>query len=321
MARPLRLERPGAVYHLSSLGNAGLNIFRGPDDSRLFLEILGETCRRFRWRCVAYCLLPDRYFLVVATQAATLSRGMRQINGRYTQAFHRRHATAGHLFQGRYRAVMVEPGSYLAGVCRDVLRAPVARGLAPEASAWRWSSYRATLRPAPGAADTAAYSGDWFDPGPLLAAYGSDSTAARARLAGEVAGNIGESIWAQLRHQVFLGSESFVDAMRQEARVAAAARGRLAEIPRAQWQDPPPPLQSFAENAESRSEAMARAYLSGAYSQAAIADYFQVHYSSVSRAVAHYEHSKAQTAAQPGSASSPEPVQGSGKHDDGGQAA
>ena len=84
-------------------------------------------------------------FLVVATDQATLSRGMRQINGRHTQAFHRRHGTAGHLFQGRYRAVMVEEGEFLARVCCDVLRQPVSRGLAPEAAAWRWSSYRATL--------------------------------------------------------------------------------------------------------------------------------------------------------------------------------
>uniref|UniRef100_UPI00261C77D3 hypothetical protein n=1 Tax=Pelagibius sp. TaxID=1931238 RepID=UPI00261C77D3 len=77
MARPLRLERPGAAYFISTLGNAGLTVFRAPEDSRRFLEILGETCARYRWRCLAYCLMPDRYSLVVVTEAPTLSRGMR----------------------------------------------------------------------------------------------------------------------------------------------------------------------------------------------------------------------------------------------------
>src|SRR3546814_2054191 len=99
MARPLRLERPGAVYHLTALGNGGQAVFRLPQDSALFLEILGESCRRFDWRCLAFSLLPDRYHLVVETRAATLSRGMRQLNGRYTQGFNRRHGVGGHVFR------------------------------------------------------------------------------------------------------------------------------------------------------------------------------------------------------------------------------
>src|SRR3546814_7896989 len=104
MARPLRLELPGAAYHLTALGNGGQPVFRGAEDSLLFLEILGESCTRFDWRCFGYCLLPDRYHLVVETRQPTLARGMRQLNGRYTQAFNRRHGIGGHVFQGRYRS-------------------------------------------------------------------------------------------------------------------------------------------------------------------------------------------------------------------------
>ena len=103
------------------------------------------------------------------------------------------------------------------------------------------------------------------------------------------------SVWENLRQQVFLGSESFVEAMREEAKETAAARGNLAEIPRAQWQTPPPPLERYEQEATNRDEAMAKAYLSGRYSQAAIATYFKVHYSSVSRAVRRYEESLATT--------------------------
>src|SRR3546814_16287034 len=83
MARPLRLELPGAAYHLTALGNGGQPVFRGAEDSLLFLEILGESCTRFDWRCFGYCLLPDRYHLVVETRQPTLARGMRQLHGRY----------------------------------------------------------------------------------------------------------------------------------------------------------------------------------------------------------------------------------------------
>ena len=290
MARPLRLELPGAVYHLTTLGNAGQAVFREAADSEGFLETVGEACRRFDWRCLAYCLLPDRYHLVVQTRQATLARGMRQINGRYTQAFNRRHGIGGHLFQGRYRAVMVEKPGFVAGVCGETLRQPLDLGLTDDAAAWRWSSCRATLgRLPPGRAAP-----DWLAVQDMLAFYDadpgtSDLTGARRRFEASLKADGGPSVWENLRHQVFLGSEDFVAAMRERARSEAGRRGSLAEIPKAQWQAPPPPLESFAAGGAGREEAMARAYLSGAYSQSSIAAHFGVHYSTVSRAVRRFE--------------------------------
>jgi len=281
MARPLRLELPGAVYHVTSLGNGGQQVFRVPEDSAQFLDILGEACSRFDWACWAYCLLPDRYHLVVETRQATLARGMRQLNGRYTQDFNRRHGVGGHVFQGRYRAVMVESPDFVAAICRDTVRQPLAQGLADDPLAWRWSSHRAVAgrlppgRPAP----------DWLAVDALLALHGGDP----ARYGDDVAAADRAAVWDHLRHQVFLGSEAFVAAMRERARTEAAGRGNLAEIPKAQWQAPPPPLEIFAAEAASRDEAMVRAYLSGAYSQASIARHFAVHYSTVSRAVRRFE--------------------------------
>lgn len=292
MARPLRLELPGAVYHLTTLGNAGQPVFRDAADSELFLEILGEVCVRFDWRCLAYCLLPDRYQLMVETRRATLARGMRQLNGRYTQSFNRRHGIGGHVFQGRYKAIMVEHPAYTAAVCRDLLRQPVERGLAADPAAWRWSSCRALL----GRLPRGRGAPDWLAVDDLLALYDRDRPAARRRCAEDLEAADLESgdrpaVWDRLRHQVFLGSEAFVGEMRERAAAAAAGRGSLAEIPKAQWQAPPPPLASFAEAAETREEAMARAYLSGAYSQSRIAAHFGVHYSTVSRAARRFEKS------------------------------
>jgi REP element-mobilizing transposase RayT len=285
MARPLRLELPGAVYHVSTGGNAGQTVFRDARDSALFLEILGEACARHDWRCFAYCLLPDHYQVVVETRRATLARGMRQINGRYTQAFNRRHGLGGHVFQGRYRAVMVENPGFVAAVCRDTVRQPVERGLAADPAAWRWSSHRAALgRLARGGSPP-----DWLAVDELLARYGPETPAARRRYADDVARDGRPPVWQHLRHQVFLGSDAFVAAMRERATQAAARRGSLAEIPRAQREAPPPPLDSFAVAAASRGEAMARAYLSGRYSQARNAAHFGVHYSTVSRAVRRFE--------------------------------
>lgn len=292
MARPLRLELAGAVYHVSALGNGGQPIFRGPADSALLLDVLGEVCRRFDWRCLAYCLLPDRYEIVVETRRATLSQGMRQLNGRYTQAFNRRHGIGGHVFQGRFRAVMVEAPGYVAAVCREVLRQPVASGLADDPAAWRWSSHRAVagrLPPGRGAPD-------WLAVAEVLRLYAEDAEAARRLFLADVAADGRAPVWEALRHQVFLGSEDFVAAMREAARAAAAGRGSLEEIPRAQWQAPPPPLERFAAEAASRDEAMARAYLSGGYSQGRIARHFAVHYSTVSRAVRRFEKDASQRA-------------------------
>lgn len=285
MARPLRLELPGAVYWVSAVGNGGHPVFRTAEDSALFLKILGQCCARYDWGCLAYCLLPDRYHLVVETRQASLARGMRQLNGRFTQASNRRHEVGGHLLQGRYRAVMVESPGFLAAACREVHRQPVERGLTPEAPAWRWSSLRALAGRLAG--DRAAP--DWLAVERVLALYDPEPARAREKLLAEAMAPGQAPVAEALHHQVFLGSEAFVAAMRARAREAAAARGNLAEIPRAQWQAPPPPLESFLEAAADRDEAMARAYLSGGYSQARIARHFQVHYSTVSRAVRRFE--------------------------------
>src|ERR1044071_3112449 len=128
MARPLRLEFPGAIYHLTSRGNARHKVFFTDADRELFLKTLTGVVRRYDWVCHAYCLMADHYHLLVETPKANLSIGMRQLNGMYTQAFNRRHKRVGHLFQGRFTAILVEKESHLLELCRYIVLNPARNG-------------------------------------------------------------------------------------------------------------------------------------------------------------------------------------------------
>jgi REP element-mobilizing transposase RayT len=105
MARPLRLEFAGAVYHLTARGNGRAAIYRDDADRTLFLRTLAETIDRRRWACHAFCLMTNHYHLLLETPAPALSRGMRDLDGIYGQAFNRRHRHPGHVFQGRFKAM------------------------------------------------------------------------------------------------------------------------------------------------------------------------------------------------------------------------
>ena len=144
MARPLRVEFPGALYHLTARGNARGAIFLDDEDRQGFLSVLGSVIDRFGWICHAYCLMGNHYHLMVETPSANLSKGARQLNGVYTQRFNRRHRRVGHLLQGRYKAILVERDSYLLELCRYIVLNPVRAGTVRRAGDYRWSSYRAT---------------------------------------------------------------------------------------------------------------------------------------------------------------------------------
>jgi REP element-mobilizing transposase RayT len=107
MARPLRIEFPGAIYHITSRGNAQAAIFADDRVREELLGVLGDAVSRFHWLCHAYCLMDNHYHLLIETPEPNLSLGMRQLNGVYTQRFNRRHGRVGHLFQGRFKAILV----------------------------------------------------------------------------------------------------------------------------------------------------------------------------------------------------------------------
>lgn len=113
MIRPLRIEFPGAVYHVTSRGDRREAIYEDDADAALFLNILGQACERFKAKVLAYCLMTNHYHLVVVTPNGGLSLLMRHINGVYSQGYNRRHGVVGHVFQGRFKAILVDRDAYL----------------------------------------------------------------------------------------------------------------------------------------------------------------------------------------------------------------
>ncbi|PYJ69641.1 MAG: addiction module toxin RelE, partial [Verrucomicrobia bacterium] len=112
MARPLRIEYPGAYYHVTTRGNERKAIFRDDRDRERLLELLDRAVKHFHLRLHGYVLMSNHYHLLVETPRGGLSRALRYLNGVYTQAFNRRHRRVGHLFQGRYKAILVDKDAY-----------------------------------------------------------------------------------------------------------------------------------------------------------------------------------------------------------------
>ncbi len=267
MARPLRIEYPGAVYHVTCRGNARDKIFLVDPDRELFLEVLAQVVERFSWRCHAYCQMTNHYHLLIETVDPTLSRGMRQLNGVYTQEFNRRHRRTGHVFQGRFKAILVERDAYLLELARYVVLNPARAKMVRRAQDWPWSSYRATagLEAAPSFLTT-----DWI----LEQFAGAKAKAEKAYRSFASEGR-DVTVWENLRGQIYLGSDAFIEEH-------APGLSPVREIPRTQVQVRRPPLAALVT--DSRDAAgIARAYLEHRYTQQEIADYLDVHYSTISR--------------------------------------
>ncbi len=150
MSRPLRIEYPGAWYHVMNRGRRREDIFKDEGDYRLFLELLQETAKMWNLKVSAYCLMSNHYHLLVQTPEGNLSRCMRHLNGVYTQRFNRKHNHDGQLFRGRYKAVLVDEDSHLLELLRYIHRNPLEAGMVSELAVYQWSSHRGYLAHAKG---------------------------------------------------------------------------------------------------------------------------------------------------------------------------
>ncbi len=274
MARPLRIEYPGALYHVTSRGDRQEPIFDDDRDRTAFLNILGDVVSRFRWRCHAYCLMGNHYHLMIETPQGNLTKGMRQLNGVFTQWSNRRHKRSGHLFQGRYKAIIVDRDAYFLEVARYIVLNPVRASMVEHPQQWPWSSYGAM---------TAKFTAPpWLTTDVLLEAFGKSRFWARRKYQQFVEeGMGGESIWKDLKAQIYLGDDHFVERMRSKL----GEREEDVNIPQVQQRAPAQPLKVIHRQYSNRDEGIRAAYETGAYSYQQIADHFGVHFTTVGRIV------------------------------------
>lgn len=274
MSRPIRIEFPDALYHVTARGDRREDIFEDDQDRQMFLATLEKVIVQFNWLCYAWCLMDNHYHLLIQTPDGNLSKGMRQLNGVYTQTSNRRHLRTGHLFQGRFKAILVDSDAYLLELARYVVLNPVRAGMKKKAADWKWSSYRASvgLEPAPA----------WLAEDGLLAMFAKRRSLAQQRYAQFVAEGIkADSPWANLKSQVFLGDEQFVN--RMQANIQTGKDD--VQIPLAQRRPMPPSLAEIGNRSPDRDAAIIAAYATGGYSYQQIADYFGVHFTTVGRVV------------------------------------
>lgn len=277
MARPLRIELAGGLYHVTSRGDRREAIYLNDAGRCAWRETLDQVCSRFNWVCHAWCQMTNHYHIVVETVEGNLSLGMRQLNGVYTQFINRSHQRVGHVFQGRYKGILVEKDSYLLELARYVVLNPVRAGMVRDAAAWPWSSYHAMI--------DAEKPPAWLQTDWVLGQFSPQRGRAIKRYIDFVRAGVGlPSVWAQLRGQVFLGSDAFLKRM-----LKLSDQSNLAEIPRAQRRPLAKPLSHYRDKANDAKKGMTAAYATGDYTMQEIADCFDVHYATVSRAVKHEE--------------------------------
>ncbi|MDC8784778.1 transposase [Roseateles koreensis] len=293
MARPLRIEIAGAAYHITARCDPGADAFVDDADRLTFLSLLAQTQQRFDVQVLAYNLLPDHFHVLLFTRRANLSRLMRHLCGVYTQAYRRRHGGQGALFHGRFKGILVDREAHLLDACRYVELNAYRLGLAKEPGAWPWSSYpaHAGLAPVPA----------WLEADGLWAyvldrplAGAADRRHAAARYARLVASAPDLQLWpGQLRRQIFLGDEAFVQrTLTQLGKVGRASGGRrsvsarLAQPGRAAsavWAD-------CQRRSASREQALYLAHTEGGLSMTCLARMQGVSVSRISRLVSSFEH-------------------------------
>jgi REP element-mobilizing transposase RayT len=203
MARGWRIEFEGALYHVLSRGNERRDIFFGDDDRRLFLDTLGDMAQRFEIDVFVYVLMGNHYHLLLRTRRANLSRAMQWIGVTYTNRFNAKHSRSGHLFQGRFKNMLVQNDDYLLQLSYYIHRNPLRAKMVARLADYRWSSYRAYAygRQAP----------EWLNTKPILSQLVNAENRHKAyRENAQKYAKEESRLWEGLRHGFILGEKRFV---------------------------------------------------------------------------------------------------------------
>jgi REP element-mobilizing transposase RayT len=277
MARPLRIEYPGAVYHITNRGNDKKAVFKDDQDRETFLKILAHVNKRYHWLCHGYCLMDNHYHLIIETPDGNLSLGMRQLNGVFTQARNKRYNKTGHLFQGRYKAILIQRDTHLLEVCRYVVLNPVRARMVEKPEDWAWSSYGATAGKEP---PHSCLTKDW-----ILGQFSRTRATAEKEYRQFVAWGIDKgTIWTEVKGQAILGEDDFVDSLVDHLK----RHKDIPEIPKSQRYVNRPALEkiftrSILAEKRKRDGKIAEAIEKYGYTQRSIADHLGVHFTYISR--------------------------------------
>jgi putative transposase len=274
MARPLRIEFPGAVYHVTSRGDRREAIFDDDEDRHAFLNVIAQATERFDAVLLAYCLMDNHYHLVIHTRRGNLSRFMQQLNGVYTQIYNRRHRKVGHLFQGRFKGILVDENAYLLEVCRYVDLNPIRARMVRDPGNWRWSSYNAHTGNTPAVH------------GYLLgrdAGTAADRRRAGLRYTALVAAGKGVKLWDEaLAQQIYLGGAEFIE--RMQALIEQDA-SKTKDIPRLQRRAAAKPIDYYLKRNKDRDAGICEAVTVGQHSMTDVGKALGLTVSRISRIV------------------------------------
>jgi REP element-mobilizing transposase RayT len=211
MGRPLRIEYPGALYHITSRGNERKEIFLSEEDRLKFLEILKDYHERFGVLIHSYVLMDNHYHLILETPKGNLLKVMQGINGGYTGHFNRRYGRSGHLFQGRYKGILVDKDNYLVELSRYVHLNPVRASIVKRPEEYKWSSYPGYI--------VKGTEVEWVEYAWVLSKFGGDIKKAREKYRRYVEEGLkekqGETPLSSVQGQVILGGEDFVEKVRR----------------------------------------------------------------------------------------------------------
>ncbi len=210
MARPWRVEFPDAVYHVMSRGNNRQDIFLTDYDRKDFLDILEEATSRFNLEIFSFCLMSNHYHIFLRTPEANLAKAMQWINATYTNHFHTRNKTGGHLMQGRYKAIVVGDDSHWQNLSAYIHLNPVRARITNDPALYPWSSYRDYIYAKP------HY--DWIKTAPVLYHHGGSNAARRNNYRKNIMALVRNSptFWDEIRDAIFYGTREQWDKLREK---------------------------------------------------------------------------------------------------------
>jgi putative transposase len=282
MTRALRIKIPGGLYHIYTRGIDRNEIFQDEYDKEKFLEILQKCIRDHAWKCYAYCLMKNHFHILIESADGDTSRGMRQLNGVYAQYFNWKHDRVGPLFQGRYKAILVDRENYFLELCRYIVLNPVRAGIVKSPDEYPWSSYRATTE-----LDQRENFVDWKAVLSRFSSGRDNWTVAIASYTGFVNDRLHEdSSSFEVKGNLILGDKKFVESLKDDI----SKHKDNPDFPKYQRNICRPELEELFDPLTvsmkiTRNEAVRRAHNEFGYLPRDIAEFLKINYSTVYRII------------------------------------